>query len=585
MEQAENAHPFRIVVTGPFQSGRSSLVNALIGGDVLAAQPVPTTAAVQLVRFGRRERALLWFHSPMTTQDLSALPPGLRAAVAESGGALPCVELPLREAVSHVVYPGWEVNRLLGRTPPGLGRAWRCPFSRLELALPLPVLRGGLELEETPALETPEGEQALRRDLPGAGAVVLTLPAARPGHGAARSFLSSLWPRFGGRPLFCALTQADRLKTERERTLARELASSLLPPGTPVFLCCTRTAGEDPELGGLRAALLGAAGVREEQTSRAGGSAGAEEPFALVRELAGRYRERFPEETAGLLKQAQAAEARLRDERPVLAVAGEFSSGKSSLLNALLGYPLLETDALPDTTTCAVSLQESTGFHLAQAGGRPVSASSWAELAGLLRRAAAQGAGKPAAVGCPAPFLRGLRVLDTPGVGSRAEAHGGLTARILREEADGCLVVCSAERPMPESLCRFLEETLGELLPFTAFAVTKIDLIRPAWRARQAAYVRDVLISRFSLPDPLVLPVSALEKGGAEKTAAMLLRFWASRRQAMLACRRRRAVRPLLVPLQDLLRRARPAEPSQAQADEALRRLARALQEQEDALD
>ena len=82
MEQAENGHPFRIVVTGPFQSGRSSLVNALIGSDVLAAQPVPTTAAVQLVRFGRRERALLWFHSPMTTQDLSALPPGLRAAVA-----------------------------------------------------------------------------------------------------------------------------------------------------------------------------------------------------------------------------------------------------------------------------------------------------------------------------------------------------------------------------------------------------------------------------------------------------------------------------------------------------------------------
>lgn len=176
-------------------------------------------------------------------------------------------------------------------------------------------------------------------------------------------------------------------------------------------------------------------------------------------------------------------------------------------------------------------------------------------------------------------------MLDTPGVGSRAEAHGGLTARILREEADGCLVVCSAERPMPESLCRFLEETLGELLPFTAFAVTKIDLIRPAWRARQAAYVRDVLISRFSLPDPLVLPVSALEKGGAEKTAAMLLRFWASRRQAMLACRRRRAVRPLLVLLQDLLRRARPAEPSPAQADEALRRLARALQELEDAPD
>ena len=31
VEQAENGHPFRIVVTGPFQSGRSSLVNALIG--------------------------------------------------------------------------------------------------------------------------------------------------------------------------------------------------------------------------------------------------------------------------------------------------------------------------------------------------------------------------------------------------------------------------------------------------------------------------------------------------------------------------------------------------------------------------
>ena len=140
---------------------------------------------------------------------------------------------------------------------------------------------------------------------------------------------------------------------------------------------------------------------------------------------------------------------------------------------------------------------------------------------------------------------------------------------------------------MPESLCRFLEETLGELLPFTAFAVTKIDLIRPAWRARQAAYgARRAHQPLFRCPIRLCFPSPRWKKGGAEKTAAMLLRFWASRRQAMLARPPQRAVRPLLVSLAGSSAPARvPPSLPPAQADEALRRLARALQELEDAPD
>jgi GTP-binding protein EngB required for normal cell division len=57
IEQARDAvfhtdHPFLLTLIGPFGVGKSSIINALLGGDVLATGPVPTTDHVAILRYG-----------------------------------------------------------------------------------------------------------------------------------------------------------------------------------------------------------------------------------------------------------------------------------------------------------------------------------------------------------------------------------------------------------------------------------------------------------------------------------------------------------------------------------------------------
>lgn len=63
LEQARDAvfhsdHPFLLALVGPFGVGKSSLINALLGEDVLPSGPVPTTDRITILRYGERPERL-----------------------------------------------------------------------------------------------------------------------------------------------------------------------------------------------------------------------------------------------------------------------------------------------------------------------------------------------------------------------------------------------------------------------------------------------------------------------------------------------------------------------------------------------
>lgn len=51
-------HPFLMVFVGPFSSGKSSLINALCGEEVLAVGPVPTTDRISILRYGDEKQQM-----------------------------------------------------------------------------------------------------------------------------------------------------------------------------------------------------------------------------------------------------------------------------------------------------------------------------------------------------------------------------------------------------------------------------------------------------------------------------------------------------------------------------------------------
>jgi len=62
LRQKLAANQFNLVVMGQFKRGKSTLINALLGSELLPTAVVPLTSVVTIVRFGELPRSLVYFH-------------------------------------------------------------------------------------------------------------------------------------------------------------------------------------------------------------------------------------------------------------------------------------------------------------------------------------------------------------------------------------------------------------------------------------------------------------------------------------------------------------------------------------------
>ena len=229
---------------------------------------------------------------------------------------------------------------------------------------------------------------------------------------------------------------------------------------------------------------------------------------------------------------------RLRTGRFVLAVVGEFSSGKSFLLNALLGKivreeragtaritGLLATDINPSTATITelsyADEEMATAYY-------PSGRTERIPMDGLSRFVAvgdeaklhdATGAESDAPtlvrVGVASPFLaNGFVVADTPGLASINPAHRRATLSYL-PGADAVLYLIDTQQPFTDGDASFLG-IIRRYIESMFIVQTKIDLWRMAdaeggregW---QAAAARIVAQAAVHAPDTPVFPLSARE--------------------------------------------------------------------------
>ena len=177
----------------------------------------------------------------------------------------------------------------------------------------------------------------------------------------------------------------------------------------------------------------------------------------------------------------------------LLVIAGEFNSGKSSFINALLGERVLPEGVTP--TTDRINLLR----HGPEVTERPLEAY-------LLERTH------------PAELLRELNVVDTPGTNAVIRRHEELTSDFV-PRADLVLFVTSADRPFSESEREFLER-IREWGKKIVFIVNKIDILAgPAERDEVTAYVRENAAALLG-DTPQVFPVSARRAAQARADGA-----------------------------------------------------------------
>jgi hypothetical protein len=183
---------------------------------------------------------------------------------------------------------------------------------------------------------------------------------------------------------------------------------------------------------------------------------------------------------------AEVDEVRRREVvRPAVVVVGETKRGKSSLVNALLGVPGLSPVDAAVATAAYLEIQ-----YAAQASARawlpgreePVPLSlgdlrDWATRLGD----PPDGARPPRRVQVlhPAPLLRYLALVDTPGTGGLDAAHTEVALDAV-DRASALLFVVDASAPFAEPELDFLVEA-SKRVNLVVFALTKIDAY-PGWR-------------------------------------------------------------------------------------------------------
>jgi Flp pilus assembly protein TadD/GTP-binding protein EngB required for normal cell division len=179
--------PLLVTVMGEFSSGKSSFVNAFIGAEVAPTGITPTTATINVVRYGRERGGRILAHD------------------------------------GTVLELGWDalMQHLRALTPEAARK-----IDRVEILVPLPQLEK-INIVDTPGLNSiqPEHEATARAFIARADAIVWVFTAGQGGKASERAALQSI--RDEGKRVLGVLNKADQLSADERTEVVEFIASSL----------------------------------------------------------------------------------------------------------------------------------------------------------------------------------------------------------------------------------------------------------------------------------------------------------------------------------------------------------------------
>jgi small GTP-binding protein len=182
----------------------------------------------------------------------------------------------------------------------------------------------------------------------------------------------------------------------------------------------------------------------------------------------------------------------------LLVIVGEFNSGKSSFLNAMLGKKWLEEGVTPTTGQVNI-LRNGKEFKVVQVGSTSTR-------------------DEHVEVHVPVPWLKQISLVDTPGTNAVVQGHQEITEDFV-PRSDLVLFVTSCDRAFTESERAFLE-LVKQYNKKVVVVLSKIDMLEdPAKELPQILqFVNDQTKRLFGFI-PQIFPVSS-RKALRAKTAA-----------------------------------------------------------------
>jgi len=172
------------------------------------------------------------------------------------------------------------------------------------------------------------------------------------------------------------------------------------------------------------------------------------------------------------------------DDLFLIVVAGEYNSGKSAFINALMGSDYLKTGITPTTSDITILRY-----------GEFLESKKMSEGETLLR--------------LPAPLLESVTIVDTPGTNAIQREHERLTTDFI-PRSDLVLFITSVDRPFTESERTFLE-TIRNWGKKVAILINKIDILSSRQDLDEVLdYVKHNSAKLLGI-EPRIFLISALE--------------------------------------------------------------------------
>jgi GTP-binding protein EngB required for normal cell division len=207
-------------------------------------------------------------------------------------------------------------------------------------------------------------------------------------------------------------------------------------------------------------------------------------------------------------REIAACEGLLVENPPIdVAILGQFKAGKSSLVNSLIGQDVLPVGVIPVTTVISrlqFGKQERATVSFFDGTRKEIPIADLDEYTSEAKNPSNQENVEMVDIELPAlADYAGLRLVDTPGLGSVFKAHMEVSSNWLPEVGAAVLAV-SADRPLSDNDLQLIRE-LTQYTPRIILLLTKADLLSPSQQDEVVKFCEDTLKRELNREFPIFL--------------------------------------------------------------------------------
>lgn len=215
----------KILFAGRFKTGKSTLLNAMLGTELLPDEVTPCTAVITEIEYGESPSAVLYFKEGI---NIAELPQTLNAEVAahiqkHAPDQPPPMEIQLSSPDAlhdYLTIPLGEEH---------VRGVRESPYAKCALKWPIALCKGGAVLIDSPGLNEHEARDATTIGyLDEADMIIHVLPASQLCDKCDKNFIEDVKRRGkGGFPIIFVVNRFDQLRNDRERDKIRDYAGKL----------------------------------------------------------------------------------------------------------------------------------------------------------------------------------------------------------------------------------------------------------------------------------------------------------------------------------------------------------------------